>query len=426
MTADARAALTDSIDTDVCVIGGGLAGCSTALHLAQRGYRVTLIEARQIGAGASGRSGGQLLPGIACGQVALEKLAGTSDATKIWQLTVEALRLQRELMERHDIDCDYRAGHMQVAIKPRHERDLRAELQLLQDRYGYDTLHWMAEEELRATLATTRYRCALFDAGAGHLDPLKYVRGLARAAERAGASLYENSRAISYRRAANRIEVRTSGHGDSDSVAGGGRVRARSLVLCANASLGSLAPTLAPALARKIVGVSTYIVATAALGRERAEALIRNDAAVADTQWVLDYFRRSADHRLLFGGRVSYSGVDPLGTRRATRARMLQVFPQLADVPIEFAWGGEVDITRNRAPHFGRLEPEVYFLQGFSGHGIALTGIAGALVAEAIAGEQERFDVFARLAHRDFPGGPLLRRPLLTLAMLAYRLRDLL
>jgi gamma-glutamylputrescine oxidase len=174
------------------------------------------------------------------------------------------------------------------------------------------------------------------------------------------------------------------------------------------------------------MGVGTYIVATEPLGAERAAALIRNDAAVTDINWVIDYFRRSADHRLLFGGRVSYSGLDPLGTRRATRARMLQVFPQLADTAIDHAWGGYVDITMNRAPHFGRLEPEVYFLQGFSGHGIALTGIAGKLLAEAIAGDSGRFDVFARIPHHDFPGGQALRRPALVLAMLWYRLRDLL
>jgi gamma-glutamylputrescine oxidase len=401
------------IDTDVCVVGGGLAGCSSALHLAERGYRVTLLEAQTIGAGASGRSGGQTLAGIACGQAALEKLAGPDDARRIWQLSVEALRLQQARITGHGIDCDYRPGHMQVAIKPRHERELRAELDLLQGRYDYGSLRWMAAEELRATLATDRYRCALLDTAAGHLDPLKYVRGMARAATDAGVTILEGVRAESHQRRRERIEVHT---------ASGERISARSLVLCGNSSLGQFAPTLA----RKIMGVTTYIIATAPLGRERAEALISNDAAVADTQWVLDYFRRSADHRLLFGGRVSYSGLDTLGTQRVTRARMLRVFPQLADVPIERAWGGTVDITRNRAPHFGQLEPDVYFLQGFSGHGMALTGLAGALVAEAIAEQQERFDVFARLKHRDFPGGRGLRRPILMLAMLAYRLRDIL
>jgi gamma-glutamylputrescine oxidase len=201
-----------------------------------------------------------------------------------------------------------------------------------------------------------------------------------------------------------------------------GEVRARYLVLCGNVYLGATAPTLAS----KIMAVATYIVATEPLGAERARQLIATNAAVSDMNWVLDYFRLSADHRLLFGGRVNYSGFSSFDAPSATRARMLAVFPQLQDVRIDYAWGGEVDITLNRAPHFGRLAPNVYFLQGFSGHGIALTGIAGKLVAEAIAGVAGRFDVFARIPHRNFPGGTGLRRPALVLAMLYYRLRDLL
>jgi gamma-glutamylputrescine oxidase len=199
-------------------------------------------------------------------------------------------------------------------------------------------------------------------------------------------------------------------------------VRARFVVLSGNVYLGDTAPTLKS----KIMAVATYIVATEPLGAERARTLIRNNAAVSDMNWVLDYFRLSADHRLLFGGRVNYSGLSSFDAPAATRKRMLGVFPQLDDVKIDFAWGGDVDITLNRAPHFGRLAPNVYFLQGFSGHGIALTGIAGKMVADAIAGTAERFDVFARIPHADFPGGAALRRPALVLAMLYYRIKDLL
>jgi gamma-glutamylputrescine oxidase len=201
-----------------------------------------------------------------------------------------------------------------------------------------------------------------------------------------------------------------------------GEVRARFLVLCGNVYLG---PT-APQLTSKIMAVATYIVATERLGAARAQALISNNAAVSDLNWVLDYYRRSADDRLLFGGRVNYSGLRSFDAPRATRARMLAVFPQLRDVRIEYAWGGEVDITMNRAPHFGRLAPNVYFLQGFSGHGMALTGIAGKLVAETIMGMAGRFDVFARIPHHNFPGGAALRRPALVLAMLWFRIKDLL
>jgi gamma-glutamylputrescine oxidase len=407
-----RPALQGDIDTDICVIGGGIAGCSTALHLAERGYRVVLLEAHRVGWGASGRSGAQAIPGIACGQHKLQALVGDADARRIWDVSVEGLRLQRELIARHGIDCDLRTGQMHVAIKPRQERELRDEVATLHGEYGYDSIRMVEREELRAILASDRYIAGNYDSAGGHLHPLKYTQGLAAAAERAGVRIFEDSRALAYARVAGALEVTTAT----------GRVRCRSLALCGNAWLGPFAP----ALSRKIMGVGTYIVATQPLGAERAAALIRNDAAVTDINWVIDYFRRSADHRLLFGGRVSYSGLDPLGTRRATRARMLAVFPQLADADIEHAWGGYVDITMNRAPHFGRLEPDVYFLQGFSGHGIALTGVAGKLLAEAIGGTAERFDLFARIPHRDFPGGAALRRPALVLAMLWYRMRDLL
>jgi gamma-glutamylputrescine oxidase len=407
-----RPALQGDVDTDICVIGGGIAGCSTALHLAERGYRVVLLEAHRVGWGASGRSGAQAIPGIACGQHKLQALVGDADARRIWDVSVEGLRLQRELIARHGIDCDLRTGQMHVAIKPRQERELREEVATLHGEYGYDSVRMVEREELRSILASDRYIAGTYDSAGGHLHPLKYTQGLAAATERAGVRIFEDSRALTYARVAGALEVTTAT----------GRVRCRSLALCGNAWLGPFAP----ALSRKIMGVGTYIVATQPLGAERAASLIRNDAAVTDINWVIDYFRRSADHRLLFGGRVSYSGLDPLGTRRATRARMLAVFPQLADADIEHAWGGYVDITMNRAPHFGRLEPDVYFLQGFSGHGIALTGVAGKLLAEAIGGTAERFDLFARIPHRDFPGGAALRRPALVLAMLWYRMRDLL
>jgi gamma-glutamylputrescine oxidase len=200
-----------------------------------------------------------------------------------------------------------------------------------------------------------------------------------------------------------------------------GLLRCRHIVFAGNAWLGNTVPRLA----RRIMPVGTYIVATEPLGTS-GDALIPHDIAVTDINWVLDYFRLSRDRRLLFGGRVSYSGLDPFNTAEATRRRMLRVFPQLADTRITHAWGGYVDITLNRAPDFGRLEPDVYYLQGFSGHGMALTGLAGQLVAEAVAGTAERFDVFTRIPHRVFPGGVLLRRPALVLAMLYYRLRDLL
>lgn len=406
-----RPQLTGTVECDVCVVGGGIAGCSAALHLAERGYRVVLLEQNRIGWGASGRSGAQVIAGISCGQDKLERLVGAADARRVWDMTVEGVALMRELIARYGIDCDWVNGHMSVAIKPRQDEDLHAELETLWNKYNYSSLRYLSTDEVRSVVGSQRYISGLHDSNGAHLHSLNYTLGLAAAAERNGAQIFEQSRALDFAEGAT-VRVRTEN----------GEVRCKQLVLCGNAWLGSTAPALQP----KIMAVGTYIVATEPLGEARASALIRNRAAVADMNWIIDYFRLSADHRLLFGGRVNYSGLGSFDAPSATRKRMIGVFPQLEDVKIEYAWGGDLDITMNRAPHFGRLAPNVYFLQGFSGHGIVLTGIAGKLVAEAIAGTAERFDVFAKIPHTNFPGGPALRRPALVLAMLYYRIRDLL
>lgn len=406
-----RGPLRGDTNADVCVVGGGIAGCSTALHLAERGYRVVLLEGRRIAWGASGRSGGQAIFGFAAGQDKLAAQVGKETARRMFDVSVEAVELLKERVRRHGIDCDLNWGQMHVAIKPRHETELEAWREALAADYGYTSLRWLDRDALRQILATERYRGGLYDTRSGHLHPLNYTLGLAAAAEDAGAAIFEGS------------QVTRLDHGDTVVVhTAGGRVRARHVALCCNAYIDDLAPRLRA----RIMPVGTYIVATRPLGRARIEDLMRENVAVTDVNWVLDYFRRSFDHRLLFGGRVSYSGLDPSNTARATRARMLKVFPQLADVEIEYSWGGYVDITMSRAPDFGRLAPNVYYLQGFSGHGIALTGMAGKLVAEAIAGQAERFDLFGKLEHRDFPGGRAFRTPALVLAMLWFRLRDLL
>jgi gamma-glutamylputrescine oxidase len=407
-----REALRGDLTADVCVIGGGIAGCSTALNLAERGYSVVLLEGQRVGWGASGRSGGQAIFGFAAGQDKLVAQVGRETARRMFDVSVEALDVLKSRVARHDIDCDLNWGQMHVAIKPRHVTELQAWREELERDYGYSSPRWLDEREVRGILATERYLGGLLDPRSGHLHPLNYTLGLARAAEAAGARIYEGSQVI-------RLD-----HGDTVTVStGAGAVRARYVALCCNAYIDD---AISAKLRARIMPVGTYIVATEPLGEARMASLIRENVAVTDINWVLDYFRRSADHRLLFGGRVSYSGLDPLNTERATRARMLKVFPQLADVDIAYSWGGYVDITMSRAPDFGRLAPNVYYLQGFSGHGIALTGMAGQLVAEAISGQAERFDMFTKLEHRDFPGGPALRTPALVLAMLWFRMKDLL
>ncbi|MGE0335446.1 MAG: NAD(P)/FAD-dependent oxidoreductase [Gammaproteobacteria bacterium] len=404
-----RPALDGTVRCDVCVVGGGIAGCAAALHLAERGYDVVLLEAERIGWGASGRSGGQVIFGFARDIDRMVELVGAPDARRLWDMSLAGVDLVKSLIARHGIACDWRDGQCHVAIKPRHVTELREWQRLLEGTYDYP-LEFLDAAALRAVLASPRYRAGLYDARGGHLHPLNYTRGLALAAVRAGARLFEDSR-VTACRLEGLPEARTAR----------GTVRARSLVFAGNAYLNRLVPPLAD----RIMPVGTYIAATAPLGAARARALITNDMAVSDLNFVLDYFRLSADHRLLFGGRVSYSTVPPPNLHATMRARIRRVFPDLAAVPLEYAWGGYVDITLNRAPDFGRLAPDVYYVQGFSGHGLALAGLAGQLVAEAVAGTQERFDVFARIPHREFPGGRLLRVPALLLGTLYYRLRDL-
>jgi len=403
------APLSGDIQADVCVVGGGIAGLSTALHLAERGYRVALLEGHRIGWGASGRSGGQAIFGYASSQQKLVAAVGKGAARQLWDFSIEALDLLKDRVARHRIDCDLHWGQMHTAIKPRQRDELQEWQRELVDDYGYTSVRILERPEVESLLATSRYCGALYDSRSGHLHPLNYTLGLAAAAREAGVVIHEGS------------QVTAIDRGDpARIVTAKGSVRARHVALCCNAYIDGLEPSLRS----RIMPVGTYIIATEPLGEARITQLMRENIAVTDINFVLDYFRRSADHRLLFGGRVSYSGLDAFDTAKATRKRMLAVFPQLADVKIDHAWGGYVDITMSRAPDFGRVAPNIYYLQGFSGHGIALTGIAGKFVAEAIAGQAERFDVYTRIRHRTFPGGRLLRTPALMLAMLYYRMRD--
>jgi gamma-glutamylputrescine oxidase len=404
---------TGDIEADVCVVGGGIAGCSTALHLAERGYKVVLLEGNRIGFGASGRSGGQAIVGYACSQDKLVAQVGRADARRMFEISVAALDLMQALVDRHRIDCDLHWGHLHTAIKPRQVTELRSYQDELVSQYGYTSTRWLDRAELAQVLNTERYIGGLRDDRSGHLHPLNYTLGLAHAAEAAGAKIYEQAMVVGIEQGAI-VRLRT---------AAGHSVRAKHVALCCNAYIDE---RISRKLRDRIMPVGTYIIATEPLGRARIESLVRENVAVSDVNFVLDYFRRSDDHRLLFGGRVSYSGRDALNTAKATRVRMLNVFPSLADAKIDYAWGGHVDITMSRAPDFGRIAPNVYYLQGFSGHGIALTGIAGQMVAETIAGHAERFDLFTKLRHHDFPGGPALRTPALVLAMLWFRLKDLL
>lgn len=401
--------LEGEVRADVCVVGGGITGCSAALHLAERGYSVVLLEAGEIGHGASGRSGGQILPGLGTDIATVEKALGRERARDIWEMSREAVRLTAELVERHAIPCELAWGYLHAAVKRRHVRELEAFRERMARDYGYPALTMLQGEALREHVVTDAYPAALHDAEGGHLHPLNYTLGLARAARRAGVTIHEQSAAV---------EVR---HGQPASVlTAAGRVTADFVVLGTNAYQAGLMPELSG----RIMRAANYMIATEPLSAERAARVLPRNDALSDANFVLDYYRLSADRRLIYGGEVSYDGREPRGLEARMDAKIARIFPVLEGVRIDYRWGGDVAITLDRAPDFGRLGSNVYYAQGYSGHGMALSGLAGKLLAEAIAGQSERFDVFAAMPHRHFPGGTLLRKPLLVLATNFYKLRD--
>lgn len=399
---------------DVCVVGGGHAGLSAALELAQRGLSVVLLESQTIGWGASGRNGGQLIVGFE-GLSAIESQWPAEDVRRAWDISVEGLDLVAQRIREHGIACDHRPGYLMASVSPRKTARLHAWAERAGRDFGY-AIAPIAQPDMGSWIASPRFHAGAIDWRGGHLHPLKYCLGLARAAQAAGVRIHERSAVHHVERGPQPV-VHTLGEG---------RVSCRFVVLAGNVYLAEYGDRVAPELSGRIMPVGTYMIATEPMEPARADALIRQRAAVSDTNFVLDYFRVSADHRLLFGSGDSYSGRTPRRMAEGVRRKMLQVFPQLADLQAAHAWGGFVDLTLNRAPDFGRLGDNVYYLQGFSGHGLALTGVAGRLVAEAITGQAGRLDLFSRIHHLPFPGGSRMRTPALVLGMLFFRLRDLL
>jgi gamma-glutamylputrescine oxidase len=407
------APLQGSLVVDAVVVGAGFAGLSAAIALADRGMRVAVLEADRVCSGASGRNGGQAIVGYASGQEPLESQLGRADARRLWDLSIDAIAGIDAHIARFGIDCDRVNGYLYVADAPRKAAKLQAELAALERDYGL-ACSMALGADVQNHIRSPRYCAAAYESVSGHLHPLKYGLGLARAARALGVQIFEHSPVVDLQRGS-----------PVTAVTAHGSVRAPFAVLAGNCTLGEYGPRVAPQITPRIMPVGTYVVATPPLSADLCASLIPSNAAVCDNNFVLDYFRFSADHRMLFGGRVSYTTRTPPGLEEAMRARMAQVFPQLQAVPVEFVWGGFVDISMNRAPDFGRIADNVYYLQGFSGHGVALTGLAGQMVAQAIGGQSERFDLFARLQHREFPGGSALRTPTLALAMAYHQLRDL-
>ena len=390
---------------DVCVVGGGCTGLSAALHLAERGLSVVLLEGGRIGWGASGRNGGQLIPGLRLDAPALVARFGRERARALFDLALEARALVLDRIARHAIACDLKlTGQLAAAAKPHDLNPLQREAEVLAEVMDYPHVRLVAPGDIGAYVGSTSYHGGLIDLLGGHYHPLNYTLGLAEAARAAGVHLYEDSAAV---RLGPRATVHTS-HGE---------VAADRIVLAGDALLGQVAP----AIAGHIMPVANYIVATEPL--ERPETLIAHDRAVSDTRFVVNYFRLSADGRLLFGGGERYTPAPPRDISAFAGAHMRRVFPQLAEARIDHAWGGLVSITRTRLPHLGQ-RGEVLFAQGYSGLGALFSTLAGKLIAEAVEGRRDRFDLVSRIAPPAFPGGARLRGPLHVLGMLWYALRD--
>jgi gamma-glutamylputrescine oxidase len=390
---------------DVVVIGGGYTGLHAALNARERGFSVVVLEAGRIGFGASGRNGGQMIPGWRKGAVELIEKFGVEKARALFDLAMEARALTLERIAKHNIACDLRTkGHLTASAKPAHQAGAEGERRALADVMNYHDAEVLSREEARALCESPAFFGAFLDKGGGHLHPLNYALGLAQAARDQGVVLHENARVVSVS-GDNGVVARTEN----------GVVRARFGILACDALLHDLEPRIAG----HIMPVANYIVATEPL----KHFPIHGDLAVSDSRFVVDYFRISADNRLIFGGGEKYTPAPPPDLAAFVRPFMLRIFPQLANCRIDHAWGGLVSITMSRFPHVGRFG-DLFFAHGYSGQGVLLPALVGKVLAEAMAGTAERFDILSSLAPPEFPGSAALRAPLYTLGMLWYALRD--
>ncbi len=405
-------ALKGDARADVCIVGAGYTGLSAALHLAERGLSVILLEAHRVGFGASGRNGGQLGSGQRVEQDDLERMMGDDDARHLWLLAEDAKKLVRGLIEKHAIDCHYKPGVMHACLHPSEVAHEHKYVEHLHTKYGYTDIRALSHDDAQTICPSPAYKGGSIDMGAGHLHPLAYAIGLARAAASAGATVHENS-------AVHHINPGVKSTDKHVIQTDKGRVTADHIVLACNGYLGGLHRKTAA----RVMPINNFIAATEPLGDDVARVLAQ-DVAVADSKFVINYFRLSHDNRLLFGGGESYGYKFPADIAATVRKPMAQIFPHLQDVKIDYAWGGTLGITMKRLPYLARLGPNILTASGYSGHGVGTATHAGLLLAQTITGQSSGFDTMARLPTPAFPGGSAMRTPLLALAMTWFALRD--
>lgn len=401
------AALAGEQNADVCVVGAGFTGISTALQLAERGYNVHVVEANKVGWGASGRNGGQLIGGIA-GEKHMATQLGRDREEVFGELRWAGHKIIRDRVRQYDIQCDLKYGYLDVAIKNRHLRDFRDEYERLKKADFPHEVRLLSREETREMIGTDAYTGGLLNMANGHLHPLNLCIGEANAAISQGATIYEQSPVLEIEKGSRPRVVTRNGSVTADAV-----------IIAGNAY---------HALERKLRGsmfpVNSFIIATAPLADAVVAEINPQDVAVCDPNFVLEYFRLSADKRLLFGGRLNYFGDDPEYIKKRHRRKMTRIYPHLADVRIDYAWGGTIGVPVNRVPQLGRLSTNVFYCQGYSGHGVNVTHLAGQIMADAVAGSMERFDLFANVRPIIVPGAHTFSKPLVTLGMLYYQIKD--
>lgn len=405
-----RSDLQEDITADVCIIGAGYTGLLSAINLAEKGYQVVVLEANRVGWGASGRNGGQVGSGHNKKIHQLEKDYGKSLARDLWDLSEEAKNIVENRINEHDIHCDLKHGNATVSDDPDDDQAHRDYVDKLNRDYGYESIRYMNSEEVSEMFHSPFFKGGgSLDMGGMHLHPLNYALGLADAAEKLGATIYEQSRVIGYTKSDPSL-IKTNK----------GNVTAKIVILACNAYLEKLERKLAV----KIMPVNNFMLATEPLSYDDARYINRDDVCAHDNKFHVHYFRISEDNRLIFGGGENYVPTFPKDIKSYVRQTMLDVFPNLSDTAIDYAWGGTIGVTVNRMTHIGRLGKNIYFSQGYSGHGIALASLAGTIIAEAIDGEVAKMDVFGKVKIPTYPGGTLLRWPGFYLGMVYYSLKD--
>ncbi|GLQ57976.1 NAD(P)/FAD-dependent oxidoreductase [Devosia nitrariae] len=401
--------LEGEVEADICVVGAGYSGLSAALHLAQNGFKVVVVEGAAVGWGASGRNGGQIVNGLNASLETITRRYGQKAGDFIGGLLQEGAGIIYDWVERYAIQCDLKRGNIYAAYTAKHMQELEAK-QALWRQHGMDDHELLDREAIRQHIGSTVYAGGMIDHSGGHMHPLNLVLGEAAALESLGGTIFEHSPATAVKQNASGASVRTH-HG---------RVSAKAVLVCGNAYLGDVVPELAS----RVMPVSTQVMATEPLSAERAKALLPSDMCVEDVRYILDYFRLSADHRLIFGGGVVYGGTDPADIVAKLRPNMNKVFPQLGDVRIDYAWSGNFALSFSRVPQMGRLGGRVYFAHGYSGHGVTGSHLFGRILSEAVRGDMTRFDTFASLPWIPFPGGRMFRAQYSTLGSWWYALKD--